>query len=154
MNDDDNDKVVPLRRRPDPDNPDPWAAGYAAGLRATGSTFVSDQDAAPVVAVVRLLPDEYVELVVAREAIARMTERFETLVSKLDPLFARLAETERRLERLEHTRLSIVVRNDSASAVPVSKFSGRKPCKWFSRCNLSRLHPAYDQLFLFFSAAW
>ena len=91
------------------------AAGYAAGLRASGSTFISDDEVDPAVVLVRMLPTEFVEEAVARAAISKITQRFETLVATLDPLFDRLAELERRIERIEGRRPSIVSRNDSAA---------------------------------------
>ena len=59
----------------DPDNADPWAAGYAAGLRASGSTFISDDNVDPKVVVVRMLPDEYLEEAIARDQLLELKER-------------------------------------------------------------------------------
>jgi hypothetical protein len=59
----------------DPDNPDPWAAGYAAALRASGSTFISDDNVDPKVVVVRMLPDEYLDDFVSRPQLLELRER-------------------------------------------------------------------------------
>jgi hypothetical protein len=61
--------------RPDPDNADPWSAGYAAGLRASGSTFIADDNIDPRVVVVRMLPDEYLDEAVAKAQLIELKER-------------------------------------------------------------------------------
>jgi hypothetical protein len=69
-----------------PDNEDPWCAGYAAGLRASGSTFIDDDYVDPKVVVVRMLPDEYLEEAVAKDQLLELRER----VLELDRRVARL----------------------------------------------------------------
>ena len=58
-----------------PDNEDPWCAGYAAGLRASGSTHVDDDHVDPRVVVVGMLPDEYLEEAVAKDLLIELRER-------------------------------------------------------------------------------
>ena len=70
----------------DPDNADPWAAGYAAGLRASGSTFISDDNVDPKVVVVRMLPDEFLDDVASRPQLLELKER----VLELDHRMSRL----------------------------------------------------------------
>jgi hypothetical protein len=69
--------------RPDPDNADPWAAGYAAGLRASGSTFIADDNIDPRVVVVRMLPDEYLEEAIAKSELIEFKERVVELGHRL-----------------------------------------------------------------------
>jgi hypothetical protein len=59
----------------DPDNDDPWSAGYAAGLRASGSTHISDDNVDPRVVVVRMLPDEYLDEAIAKSELIELRER-------------------------------------------------------------------------------
>jgi hypothetical protein len=59
----------------DPDNEDPWCAGYAAGLRASGSTHVDDDHVDPKVVVVRMLPDEYLDEAIAKSELIELRER-------------------------------------------------------------------------------
>jgi hypothetical protein len=58
-----------------PDNEDPWCAGYAAGLRASGSTHISDDNVDPRVVVVRMLPDEYLDEAIAKSELLDLRER-------------------------------------------------------------------------------
>ena len=69
-----------------PDNEDPWCAGYAAGLRASGSTHIADDNVDPKVVVVRMLPDEFLEEAVAKSELLELRER----VIELGRRFARL----------------------------------------------------------------
>jgi hypothetical protein len=69
-----------------PDNEDPWCAGYAAGLRASGSTHISDDNVDPKVVVVRMLPEEYLEEAVAKDLLIELRER----VLKLERRMSRL----------------------------------------------------------------
>ncbi|HZZ21693.1 MAG TPA: hypothetical protein VFE60_03535 [Roseiarcus sp.] len=88
--------------QPDPDNADPWTAGYAAGLRASGSTFVDDDHVDPRVVIVRMLPGEYLD-----EAVAR---------PQLIELKRRLASLDRRMARLEdQSTAPAPMVNDAAS---------------------------------------
>jgi hypothetical protein len=70
-----------------PDNEDPWSAGYAAGLRASGSTFIDDDHVDPKVIVVRMLPEEYLENAIAKDQLLELSER--------------VLELDRRVSRLE-----------------------------------------------------
>jgi hypothetical protein len=71
----------------DPDNEDPWCAGYAAGLRASGSTHIFDDNVDPKVVVVRMLPDEFLDDVVSRPQLLELKQR--------------VLELDRRMSRLE-----------------------------------------------------
>jgi hypothetical protein len=69
-----------------PDNEDPWCAGYAAGLRASGSTSVPDDNVDPKVVVVRMLPDEYLDEAIAKSQLIELREK----VLELDRRVSRL----------------------------------------------------------------
>jgi hypothetical protein len=83
-------QVVPSR--PDPDNDDPWAAGYAAGLRRSGRTMTTDDEVDPSVVVVRMLPDEYREDVIATAVLSDLNRRLTEIVSRLDRTIATNAD--------------------------------------------------------------
>jgi hypothetical protein len=114
MTPDRDDKVVALH--PDPDNDNQWSSGYAAGLRASGSTFIHDDDVDPSVVVVRLLPSEYIESAVAlahltcmNRQLTNISRELKTLATQRDAQIAalgekidmRIASLERRIARLE-----------------------------------------------------
>ena len=102
-------RVVPLR--PDPDNADPWAAGYAAGLRASGSTFISDDNVDPRVVVVRMLPEEFEEQPIARATLIELSRRIRAATARMDTLddrrsalrslAVRISSLARRMDALE-----------------------------------------------------
>lgn len=66
-----------------PDNEDPWDAGYAAGLRASGSTHVPDDNVDPRIIVVRMLPEEYLEEAIAKSELLALRERVQTLARRM-----------------------------------------------------------------------
>ena len=79
---------------PDPDNPDPWAAGYAAGLRATGSSFVDDDHVDPRVVLVRLLPEEFEEEPIAKATLIELGRRVKALERRMTRIEDRAAPTD------------------------------------------------------------
>ena len=71
------ERVVPPFRT-DPYNfPIRGPAGYAAGLRASGSTFVDDDHVDPKVVVVRMLPDEYLDEAIAKSQLIELKRRLQ-----------------------------------------------------------------------------
>ena len=107
---------------PDPDNADPWCAGYCAGLRASGSTFVSDDNVDPRVVLVRMLPDEYLDSAISRPQLIELKGRVAALTARVDAIddrraavkevAARVAARTRRMTRLAGTIRAAALRLD------------------------------------------
>jgi hypothetical protein len=129
---------------PDDDNRDPWAAGYAAGLRAHGNTLITDDEVDPRVVVVRMLPHEFMEEAIATGHLIELNRHLKELARKFDLVLAHTASTqalavrlttlERRMARIESNHQNqattpkplppgAIVRNDSA----LTATHGRRP---------------------------
>jgi hypothetical protein len=84
MTPDRDDKVTPIRA--DSDNEDKWSSGYAAGLRASGNTFIPDDALDPAVVVVKMLPSEFVESAVAAAHLTCMNRQLVDISRELKRL--------------------------------------------------------------------
>ena len=102
--------------------------GMRLGRAQPAVAFVSsDQDAAAVVAVVRLFNEMSTRVGGSARVSGRIPEGSKRSFRSWTRCLRDWLKLSVAWNVCEHTRLSIVVRNDSASAVPVSKFSGQNP---------------------------